>query len=562
MPNLHSISAKIALIVVLAVASIAGGGALAYRSLSTALYTQKEAELRHEVQTVMTIIDGFRARAAKGEMTDAAAQEAAKAAIRPVRFGEDLNYFFAYDFSGNNIMLPVKPELEGKNLIEMKDTSGRPIVRDMIDIAKRGGGLYTYEWVKPGDKDPSVKLAYADKVDNWNWMVGTGFHISDIEASLARSSRDLMIGTAAVLVLIALVAAVVTRGIAKPLGGLTHSMNRLRDGDLDAEIEGALRRDEIGVIARSVALFRDLQRTRLHEEAEAEQARHLDAERRRREVLAGIAADFDGTVKKTAIGIEATAVGFESVAEGLTAVSHHTRAQAEASAEAGRTARENVQAVSSAAEELSASIAEIVGQVDHAAELTGGAVRETARATEVIRSLDAASAEIGKVVALIQEIADQTNLLALNATIEAARAGDAGRGFAVVAAEVKALAGQTSKATAEISARIGVIQTATREAVAATGTVEQSIERVSVISTSIAGTLDQQNAAVSEISRAIAGTLAAVGGLAAEMEGLKRNAASTDEKSQDVAQSARRMRGDTDLLKAQVDRLMNELKVA
>ena len=82
-----------------------------------------------------------------------------------------------------------------------------------------------------------------------------------------------------------------------------------------------------------------------------------------------------------------------------------------------------------------------------------------------MRTLSAASADIGKVVQLIQAIAEQTNLLALNATIEAARAGEAGKGFAVVASEVKQLATQTSKATEEISGRIHAVQGATDQAV-------------------------------------------------------------------------------------------------
>ena len=107
---------------------------------------------------------------------------------------------------------------------------------------------------------------------------------------------------------------------------------------------------------------------------------------------------------------------------------------------------------------------------------------------------------------------------------------------------------------------IGVIQEATREAVAATGSVEASIERVSAISTSIATTLEQQSAAVGEISRAISGTLSAVGGLADDMQRLMGNAASTDGKSAEVAEAARRMRGDTGLLLTQVDRLTRALK--
>ncbi|MCM5556637.1 methyl-accepting chemotaxis protein [Pleomorphomonas sp. JP5] len=560
--SIHSVSAKIAAIVLLAIAGLATIGYLGYTDLRSELLGQKKLALQDQVQTAQSMIEGFRDRAAKGEMSLAEAQEAAKAVLRPVRFGPDKNYFFIYEEDGKNVLLPGKPELEGKSLIDMKDVNGKPLIRDMLAIAKAGGGNYEYLWVKPGDKDPSLKLAYATTIDGWNWMLGTGFHVADIEASLAASTRRIGLITLVSLLLLGALSFVVARGISGPLSRLTRSMDRLQGGDLDAEISGATRKDEIGLIGRAVARFRDLQRERIAAEAEAEAARAAAMERSRRDALTGLADGFDRSFRETSAGIESTATGFERVASDLLAVSDHTRRQAEASAEAGRQAKDNVQAVSSAAEELSASIAEIVTQVDKAAEISSGAVRETARATEVIRGLDEASSEIGKVVALIQEIADQTNLLALNATIEAARAGEAGKGFAVVASEVKQLAAQTSKATDEISRRIGVIQSATGEAVSATSTVEQSIERVNEVASSIAATLDQQNAAVSEITRAISSTLTAVGGLASDMMRLMENAEASDSKSQEVAAQARRMLGDTKALQAEVDRLMHEMRAA
>ena len=560
--SIHSVSAKIAAIVVLAIVGLATIGYLGYSDLRSELLGQKKLALQDQVQTAQSMIEGFRDRAAKGEMSLADAQEAAKAVLRSVRFGPDKNYFFIYEADGTNVLLPGKPELEGKSLIDMKDVNGKPIIRDMLAIAKAGGGNYEYLWVKPGDKEPSLKLAYAMTVEGWNWMLGTGFHVADIEASLAASTRRIGLITLVSLLMLGALSFVVARGIAGPLSRLTRSMDRLQGGDLDAEISGATRKDEIGLIGRAVARFRDLQRERIAAEAEAEAARAAAMERARRDALTGLADGFDRSFRETSAGIESTATGFERVASDLLAVSDHTRRQAEASAEAGRQAKDNVQAVSSAAEELSASIAEIVAQVDKAAEISSGAVRETARATEVIRGLDEASSEIGKVVALIQEIADQTNLLALNATIEAARAGEAGKGFAVVASEVKQLAAQTSKATDEISRRIGVIQSATGEAVSATGTVEQSIERVNEVASSIAATLDQQNAAVSEITRAISSTLTAVGGLATDMMRLMENAEASDTKSQEVAAQARRMLGDTKALQAEVDRLMHEMRAA
>jgi methyl-accepting chemotaxis protein len=237
--NIHSISFRIALVVVLAIGALGVTGLFAYTNLRSALFEQKGFELHHEVETVMNIIGGFRERAVKGEMTEEAAKAAAIAAVRPVRFGEDKNYFLILEPQGVAVLFPGKPELEGKNVIDLKDPAGRFIVKELIEKATAGGGLTTYEWLKPGDQAASVKLSYSMLVPGWNWTVGTGFHVHDIEASLARSSQAMIVNTLTALLVIGAVALFVTRSISKPLGSLTLSMDQLRSGDLDIEINGA-----------------------------------------------------------------------------------------------------------------------------------------------------------------------------------------------------------------------------------------------------------------------------------------------------------------------------------
>ena len=142
--SIHSVSAKIAAIVLLAIAGLATIGYLGYSDLRSELLGQKKLALQDQVQTAQSMIEGFRDRALKGEMTLAEAQEAAKSVLRPVRFGPDKNYFFIYEADGKNVLLPGKPELEGKSLIDMKDVNGKPLIRDMLAIAKAGGGNYEY----------------------------------------------------------------------------------------------------------------------------------------------------------------------------------------------------------------------------------------------------------------------------------------------------------------------------------------------------------------------------------------------------------------------------------
>ncbi|HEV3397257.1 MAG TPA: methyl-accepting chemotaxis protein, partial [Xanthobacteraceae bacterium] len=177
----------------------------------------------------------------------------------------------------------------------------------------------------------------------------------------------------------------------------------------------------------------------------------------------------------------------------------------------------------------------------------------------IVRTLSAASADIGKVVLLIQAIAEQTNLLALNATIEAARAGEAGKGFAVVASEVKQLATQTSKATEEISGRINAVQGATDQAVAAIDNVDKTIARINEIGSRIAAAVEEQGAATSEISRAGRHAAEQTELLAASLVRLLEAANETSSSSQDVVASASGLSDQAASLKRQVDEFLSHI---
>lgn len=360
----------------------------------------------------------------------------------------------------------------------------------------------------------------------------------------------LIIGVLGVILGI-VVGVLIGRNITTGVVQITESMRRIAEGDLDGNIPGQDRKDEIRQMAASVQVFKDnaLESIRIEKEQALKDQRSKEESTRQ---LNQMADDFQGTVGEIVGTVSAASTQLQASAETLTAASSQATSQSSAMAAATEQASVNVQTVASAAEELTGSIGEISRQVQESTTVANSAVSESERANTMVRGLADAADKIGEVVSLITDIAEQTNLLALNATIEAARAGEAGKGFAVVASEVKNLANQTARATDEIGTQIGGIQSATQQSVEAIGGISKTIIQISDITSSIAAAVEEQGAATQEIARNIEQAAQGTSDIAVNIKDVNSAAGETNSSAGHVLSAANDLSSQSVTLKTEV----------
>jgi methyl-accepting chemotaxis protein len=352
----------------------------------------------------------------------------------------------------------------------------------------------------------------------------------------------------------------VRRFVARPLGRIARLTERVAAGQLQQIVPYVSRQDEVGALARSIEVFQETMR---RNEALGLTVREEGEDRaRRQEVMAAEITRFGAEIETTLAELLALSNRMRSASGALTTAADHAADRTAGAAAASGDASANVRDIASAADELAVSVSEIERQIAQSHTIAAKAVDEAESTNAAVKALNEAAGRIGDVVSLITDIAEQTNLLALNATIEAARAGEAGRGFAIVASEVKALAGQTAKATEDIAAQITGMQKATTRSITALGAIERTIRDIGAISNTIGAAVTQQGAATQEIARSVevaarrtTDTAGEVGRVGEATDATRANAASVKSVAEDLGTVAARVR-------AQVDQFFATLRAA
>ena len=347
--------------------------------------------------------------------------------------------------------------------------------------------------------------------------------------------------------------AVSRRGISGPIEALRARMEALAGGETEADVPGQSRLDEVGQMAKTVAVFRQSAVERAELERSAEANRSLsERERAEREAQkAREAADIQ-------FAIDGLAEGLKNISEGnvtfriaqpftgtLDSVRHYFNTSAEqlqgTMAQVAQNARgidagaaeiqhaaddlaKRTEQQAASLEETAAALEEVTTTVKDSAKRARDAgllverTREGAErsgrivetAVSAMEQIEASSSEISNIIGVIDDIAFQTNLLALNAGVEAARAGEAGKGFAVVAQEVRELAQRSAKAAKEIKTLITTSNSQVAEGVQLVGETGKALKdivgEVQEINRHVAAIVEasqEQSSALQQINTAV-----------------------------------------------------------
>ncbi len=220
------LSTKIVLLGVVVTVCFSASLVWVYFKYKSSTYDGKYREVQQVVDVISGLVAAYDARAAKGEFSLDEAKKRAMANIKTLRFNKD-DYFWISDLSARMLMHPIKPDMDGKDQSDYKDSGGKKIFVEMATVCQeKGGGFIEYMWPKPGETKPSPKMSYVQLYRPWGWVIGTGIYFDEL-AALARVSYIIL----GIIILVSagglFLSFFMARSIARPIN---HIIEGLSDG--------------------------------------------------------------------------------------------------------------------------------------------------------------------------------------------------------------------------------------------------------------------------------------------------------------------------------------------
>lgn len=437
-----TVKKRLYLLITLAIVAMTLIKIISLNNLRNELYKSAHFSVQSLVESAHTLALGYAKRAEAGELTKAQAQALARKALESMRYAGS-EYFFALDYNATMVVHGAKPEIVGKDYSNFKTKDGVFVLRDMANLGRQGksDGFFFYQWPKAGFDEPKDKISYAKVLPEWQWVIGSGEYIYEIEELFMAKVIEAAVQLAVILAVMIAIAVMITRSITEPLNKVSDVMHKVADGDLTVRVN-LQGKDELSHMSRAVdetlKVFQDLVF-----------------------MLTSSAHQLQGSAEELAATAEQTSQGIHRQTEETELLSAAMNQMSATVQEVARNAVASAEATHAADAEADEGNQEVAGTVHKITQLSN----EVEEAARVIKALEKDTEEIGAVLNVIQEISEQTNLLALNAAIEAARAGEQGRGFAVVADEVRNLAQRTQDSTKEIYSMNDRLRSGSRNAV-------------------------------------------------------------------------------------------------
>ncbi|MBU0767598.1 MAG: cache domain-containing protein, partial [Proteobacteria bacterium] len=196
-----------------------------YPKLKENMYNAKYLKTRHLVESAWSVLDYYSKKAKSSAMPLEKAQTAAKETIKNMRY-EKIDYFWINDITPKMVMHPIKPDLDGKDLSSNTDSNGKRLFVEMAEVCKReGGGFVDYYWSKPGESKPVPKISYVKLLPEWNWIIGSGIYVDDVQKELAQTFY-IIFGVVILITISGLILAfVMARSIARPIDRIAEGLS-------------------------------------------------------------------------------------------------------------------------------------------------------------------------------------------------------------------------------------------------------------------------------------------------------------------------------------------------